>query len=173
MSPATLRAKACPACDAPLSRAERTEGWCDSCGLRLPNYVTARRLVPGDSAWRFAQVGRNDRPAPSGKLAAVTLFLIAGLEALGGALLAWVMSGQAATRDSVPLVGLLVAGLSGLFFSLGLIALARPRGAAIAGRAIDTPLAALSLLTAPLGLVVKLPLIIFLALAVNDGGRAA
>jgi hypothetical protein len=166
MSTAILSAKPCPACDAPLGPAERAAGWCDSCGVRLPGSLTAPRPGPGASARHFARAGADARGAPSSKLAAVTLFAVAALEAIGGVLTAWVMSRQAAARDSVALFGLLVAGLAGLFFALGLIALERPRGAAIAGLAIYTPLAALSLMTAPSGVVVKLPLILCLVKAV-------
>jgi len=173
MSTAILSAKPCPACGEPLGPAERAEGWCDSCGTSLPSCITAPRPGPGASARRFARAGADVQGAPRSKLAAVALFVIAALEALGGVLLAWVMSRQAAARDSVALFGLLAAGISGLFFSLGLIALARPRGAAIAGLAIYTPLAALSLVANPLGLVVKLPVILCLVLAVNAGDRAA
>jgi hypothetical protein len=45
--PAKLTSSACPACDAPLTGPEVREGWCDSCGKRLPSApFPARRGEP-------------------------------------------------------------------------------------------------------------------------------
>ncbi|MGL4551056.1 MAG: hypothetical protein ACRC33_07705, partial [Gemmataceae bacterium] len=50
----------CPHCDSRLTGPERRDGWCESCGKRLPSFAraapraAAAELPAGPSAWAVA-----------------------------------------------------------------------------------------------------------------------
>jgi len=53
-----MSANACPNCNAALSPNERRDGWCDSCGKKLPGAISTERTSPSRSSSSSDDVGR-------------------------------------------------------------------------------------------------------------------
>jgi hypothetical protein len=99
----------CPSCDARLSAAELNDGWCESCGKKVPAWLAAR----GADHPERAVEARPASPAPAGEKMTtgqkvlVGLFCLAVLALIGGALL----GDPKAIRGVAKIGGILAAGV--------------------------------------------------------------
>jgi hypothetical protein len=179
----------CLHCDTILSNQEKVDGWCETCGKKLPSAVTATAPSPWADLPRptrgpldypdFRRPPASPARDKARKEAAGILFAIAALQLVCGFVLLVVASNEAQGQIPGELMALAVVemlGIAAVFAGLGGWALHQPLPASVVGLILYIGLTLLTLAANPhlagAGLAVKLIFIIALIKAISASARA-